>query len=282
MRLLMITNQTSPEGHAGFRETYERMGGIGASVRFVTPTATAFTQGHDASLAELMKAGQEDRRDVILVASPSTFSHDRGWVDRFLRCAGNPVVLYYEGDSWHRWAKPINASMGAWLTAADTVFAVAREPRTAFLRRRGAKQVRFIPDTYCHVIFANAETTDPLDNAAVCVDALVIGGGRARWGHVSRVPGAVQRARLVRRLQRQRDVSLALYGAGWSGRGARGILPYRDQATAIRHGLVAVNWDHFPNHESYASDRLPISLLAGRAHLTAAHPKCDWLPAEQA
>ena len=35
---------------------------------------------------------------------------------------------------------------------------------------------------------------------------------------------------------------------------------------------MSANWDNFPHHESYASDRLPISLLAGRVHITSMHP----------
>src|ERR1022692_2639749 len=224
----MISNQTSPQGHAGFRETYERMKQKGelASFRFVTPMVTAAAQGHDASLAELMRAGQEDRPDVILVASLNALGHDRDWIKHFLRCCGSPVVLYWDGDAWSRWAKPINDSRAAWLASADIVFATARALQITYLRRRGAQQVRFMPNTYCHVMFADAERMDPLDHVDCSYDAVMIGSGIARWGRISRVPGAVQRAHLVRRLQQQRDFRIAIYGAGWSGCGARGMLPY--------------------------------------------------------
>ena len=109
----------------------------------------------------------------------------------------------------------------------------------------------------------------------------MIGSRLARWGRVSRIPGAVQRAKLIRLLQRRADLRLALYGKGWSGRGVRGPVTYDRQTVVIRDGLMSVNWDHFPRHESYASDRLPISLLAGRVHVTTAHPRMNWLPGEQ-
>lgn len=57
-----------------------------------------------------------------------------------------------------------------------------------------------------------------------------------------------------------------------------GPLPFNEQTQAIRRGLVSANWDHFARHESYASNRLPISMIAGRVHVTTAHPKMDWLP----
>jgi len=45
---------------------------------------------------------------------------------------------------------------------------------------------------------------------------------------------------------------------------------------------MSVNWDHFPRHESYTSDRLPISLIAGRVHVTTRHDGYDWLPGKEA
>ncbi len=45
---------------------------------------------------------------------------------------------------------------------------------------------------------------------------------------------------------------------------------------------MSVNWDHFPRHESYASDRLPISMVAGRVHVTTGHPGFDWVPGHEA
>ena len=45
---------------------------------------------------------------------------------------------------------------------------------------------------------------------------------------------------------------------------------------------MSANWDHFPKHESYASDRLPVSMLAARPHVTTAHRGFEWLPGEEA
>lgn len=294
----MISNEVSselakwgaPDGHAGFRETYERMVRSGelASFRFVRPVATAATHGEEASRAELLREAETTRPDVVLVVTPKAFGHEQAWIKRLLRSCGEPVVLYLEHDPWHRWAKPITRSMRGWLEAADVVFTVARQPHIALFRRAGAQDVRFVPHTYCHVAFGGAEAADPL---SVIYDAVFIGSRFAHWGRVSRLPGAVQRAKMVRTLQRCHDLRVAVYGGGlgrggnqggWSGRGAKGVLPFDQQVSAIQEGLISVNWDHFPQHESYASDRLPISLLAGRVHVTTEHPRSDWLPGEDA
>ena len=143
--------------------------------------------------------------------------------------------------------------------------------------RAGARDVRFIPNTYCHVQFADAESADPREDGHIKYDAVLIGSRLAHFGLISRMPGAAGRASLVRRLERG-DRRLAVYGVGWKGKVAMSPVPYNRQIEAIREGLMSVNWDHFPRYESYASDRLPTSLLAGRVHVTTAHPGLEWLP----
>src|ERR1700733_295893 len=123
--------------------------------------------------------------------------------------------------------------MRAWHTVADGVFTVARQPQVGLLRQLGASDVRFIPQTYCHMQFADFETPKASDAATILYDAVVIGGGIAHFGMISRVPGASSRASLVRRLQRRKDLRLAVYGAGWRGRGSTGSLPYNMQVRAL-------------------------------------------------
>jgi hypothetical protein len=279
----MITNERTPGTEYGLRDEYENMqrhGEIGV-FRALSPAATAANAGAEAAARELYDAAAELHPNVVLVLSPSGLGHEPEWVQRYLESLGGPFVAYWEGDPWHRWGKPVTRSMRAWLAAADVVFSVAREPQFELLRRSGASDVRFIPHTYCHVQFADVEDRNPLDDAAVVHDAVLIGSRLAHFGLVSRVPGAAARASLVRRLQRRRDLRLAVYGSGWHGRGVRAPVPYNMQVRVIREGLMSVNWDHFPRHASYASDRLPISLLAGRVHITTSHPGLDWLPGRE-
>lgn len=278
----MISNQVSSRGHAGLRDGYNELVRLGKLTSFhsVTPVATARARGHEASLNELMRAGEESRPDVVLVTTPHAFHHELPWVRGLLERCGDPRVLYWEGDPWHRWAKPMNRSMRAWLTASDIVFTHAREPHFSMFRRAGAADIRFRPETYCHVQFRDAERTDPLADTPPLYHVAVIGSRLAHWGGLSRIPGAASRLRLVRSLQRLPEMRLALYGRGWSGRGAMGELPYTRQPQAIRECLVSANWDHFPGHENYISDRLPISMIAGRVHVTTAHPRSHWMPGE--
>ena len=284
IRLLMISNQVAATGYAGFQMAFSDMVDSGelASFAYITPSVTIAIGGHQASLTELRELGATHRPDVILVVTPHRFLHEPGWVKSFLRACGSPHVVYYEADPWGGVSKPVKPPMSAWLAVADVVFSVAREPHLSIFKARGAGDIRFIPHTYCHVAFSEGEEPPSTDNRALSYDAVLIGSRLARWGRVSRLPGAVDRARLVRRLQRQHDFRLAIYGRGWTGRGAKGVLPFDEQVGALRQGLLSVNWDHFPTYEDYASDRLAISMVSGRVHVTTAHPGFDWLPKEDA
>jgi hypothetical protein len=274
----MVTNERTSGTEYGLRDEYARMADQGEIESFtaIAPAAIETSSTKENAAAALRATAREAHPNVVLVLSPKALSLDSQWVRDWISSLGHPAVLYWEGDPWHRWAKPPTASMRGWLERADVVFAVAREPQARLLERAGAGHVRFIPHTYCHVQFADAERAD-LRAGQIRYDAVLVGSRLARFGLVSRVPGATGRASLVRRLKRS-DHRFVVYGAGWGANGNSSSVPYNRQIDAIRESLVSVNWDHFPRHQSYVSDRLPISLLAGRVHITTAHQGLDWLP----
>lgn len=270
----MLSNQITASGHAGFRQAFDELVAAGQLESFSFRAPRASSAAGDVVRRELLDAAAAARPDVLLVVSPNSHDHDPAFVERLLGACGSPTVIHCEADPWGGRAKPINAVMRAWLAAADVVFSVAREPQMDLLAAAGARDVRYIPHTYCQVAFAPTPGADSKSE----VDVVMIGSRYARWGRVSRLPGAVDRARLVRKLQASRELELAIYGSGWRGRGVRGPLDYEAQTAAIEAGSISVNWDHFPRYAAYASDRLPISLAAGRPHVTTAHPAHDWLP----
>lgn len=281
IRLLLITHELTPGDHAGFRDAFDllQLAEEIESFAAVAPAHTIARFGQDAAREELAAAARLHRPNVVLVTAPRDHEQDLEWVRSFVDTAGRPLLVFWEGDAFGRFTKPPSAGMHAWLAASDVVFSVAGEPQMKLFRRAGARDVRLIPNTYCHLTLREAEDVEPESDRPIDHDAVLIGSGLARWGRVSRMPGAVARADLVRRLQRS-DLRIAIYGPGWHGRGARGPLPWPSQVAAIRRSLTSVNWDHFPRHEDYFSNRLPIALLAGRVHVTTAHPTMRLLPPE--
>lgn len=268
----------------GLRDFFEKLTEEGelAAYDAAAPLYLQGKYGHEKSVSEILRLAAEIKPTVLLVTHPTLFGHDRDTIRRFMKAANDPVVLYLEGDAWGgRLMRPLSESMCAWLATADVVFTVSLGGQVDVLKKAGARDIRFAPQVFCHVMFAEA-VSGALPETPIKHDVVVIASNHGRIAGLSRMPGVRGRYRLARRLQRQRSLDLALYGAGWKGRGARGLLPFPDQITAIREGLMSANWDHYPHYEGFASDRLPVSMLAGRAHVTTHHSGLEWLPGPEA
>lgn len=268
IRLLMVTNERVEGTEYGFRDEFARLHreGVLADYRSIAPRADA-ADGKDW-YPEALRVIHEMRPNVLLVLSPGQHPFHSHQIRQMLEISV-PTVLYWEGDAWGR-GKPITTPMRRWAEHTDVLFTVSGALTLDSFGRSVPRSIRQVAQTYCHVQFAAVEDVPP-GLAAPADDVAMIGSSVARLGLVSRVPGGVQRARLVRRLQRL-DAGAAIYGHGWRGEGARGPVAYPDQIERLRAARISVNWDHFPRHVHYVSDRLPISLLAGRVHVTTRHP----------
>jgi len=268
IRLLLITNELTAGAEYGFRDEFDRLwrDGLIDSYSAIAPRALA-AQGADwmVDLHGMLRAQQPN---VVLVLSPSAFALNRSTANAIAECGAH--LLYWEGDAWGR-GKPMTAAMRSWAERSDVVFSVAGSPQTDEFIRLGARSARVILQTYCHVQFKEFEDCAPEDSLP-SDDIAMIASSTARFGLISRVAGGTARVRAVRHLSRLRDLRMSVYGYRWNGAYARGPVAYGAQVGTIRRARISVNWDHFPSHANYSSDRLPISLLAGRVHVTTRHP----------
>lgn len=283
-RLLMITNEM-PGGTAyGFRAELQRLLDSG-SLEGYEAVAPGMLAHEGLSWTEvvthLADAATRLQPTIVLVLSPKASPWRQDDVDRVLRPVPHATVAYWEGDPWGRRNLP-NSSMVPWLRTATQVFTTALGEQYDTLRSAGAQHVRFVPNTYCHVQFADAETswTPPTPEEGRRV--VMIGNRAGRIPGISSVPGARARWRMVSLASRRFGDEFRVYGRGWRVPSSVGTVAYAEQPGAIRSGGLSVNWDHYPGHVAYSSDRLPISLVAGRPHVTTRHPEMVWLPREEA
>jgi hypothetical protein len=281
-RVLMITNEVHGPDAYGFRDELEHLHGAGVldAYEAVAPNSLA----HDGlswagAVSRVVELARRLEPTVILVLSPKAGQWSTGDVARLLRTAASASVSYWEGDPWGRRNRP-NSPMRPWLRAADQVFTTALGEQYDTLRAAGARRVRFVPNTYCHVRFADAERSWEAPVPEVERRVVMVASRAGRISGISTVPGARQRWHLVRMASRRFGDDFRVYGRGWTGRSAFGFVPYAQQVAVIRSGGLSVNWDHYPRHAMYSSDRLPTALVAGRPHVTTKHPGMDWLPSE--
>ena len=285
-RVLMVTNEPVTGSEAGFRDALDRLLAAGEISAWAAAEPRAWLQQGTAWSAVVARTAEVARAlgpDVVLVLSPGSCPWQPDDVSTLLAAAGPGAdVLYWEGDPWGG-RKPVNAAMDAWAARARTVFSVARGSQARRLVRGGVDDVRLVLQTYCQVQYRDALTWSAArePDGDDRVDVLCIANSAVRrWWIPPGIPGAWQRRRVVADLQREPSIAFGVHGRGWSGPTALGTLPYDQQVSAMRRSLVTVNWDHFPTLPSYSSDRLPISMLAGRVHVTTRHPATPWLPGE--
>jgi hypothetical protein len=278
LRVLVLTNEEKDGDHPGHRDAFavlERDRSI-EMFTWAAPKMIAKSKGPEGALHELVEIVEGTKPNVVVALAMHGFPFEQAWFDAVRASAGSPVFLYVEQDAWGRWTKPVPSETRLWWRESDVVFSVAMGAQRRLIEELGGRDVRHTVNTYDQVKFANEESVPPPTHGDV-QDVVIIGN---RWGnpYFSRLPGARQRAKLVRDLQRDETIPLAVYGHNWTGRGTRGPIAHDDQAGTARTGLVTVNWDHFPKHAGYSSNRLSVHLLAGRAHVTTLHPHGEWLP----
>ena len=278
LRVLLLTNEERST-HPGQRDGFGRLEKDGSIESFAvaSPKMIAKSKGEPGALGEILDIIRAKRPNVIVQLTPSGFPFTEDWFQAVGATPSRPLLLFWEGDAWSRWSKPVHPATRISWRAADVVFTVAVGKQRRLIESLGARDVRFVPNTYDHVMYGEEEANEPPTRGDYS-EVVVIANW---WGNryfISRLPGARQRFRFVRALQKDARIPLALYGKNWTGRGVRGPALYDKQAAVARSALITAGWDHFPDYAASSSNRLPVHLLAGRAHVTTLHPSSEWLP----
>lgn len=283
-RLLVITNEVRTRTEFGFRAEFEALLAAGSldAYQAVAPGLLARDGVPWPDVVSSVAAvAAEVQPTVVLVLSPKASPWTQDDVARVLGPVPEARVAYWEGDPWGRRHRP-TPSMVPWLRTATQVFTTGLGEQYDTLRAAGAQHVRFVPNTYCHVQFADAEAVwhapVPEDRRRV----VMVGNRAGRIPGVSTVPGARARWRMVTMASRRFGADFRVHGRGWHVASSAGPVAYAAQAGALRAAGLSLNWDHYPGHVAYTSDRLPISLVSGRPHVTTRHPEMRWLPGAEA
>lgn len=278
-RVLLITNEDSPGDAVGQIDAYRQLVETGEiavldQVSHRTPGASTADQTYRTVL-DRVQGGQHD---VVVIWSPSEFPSTSTQFSQLEDALGSRLLLYFEGDAWGR-GKAITQQMRWWCQRADIVFSVGGSSLASLYVGAGAKRVVHTLHTYCHVKCSSAEAHAPLPVTGSGV--VVIGSNLPKVPYLTGLPGSAGRRALARRLRHDPHVTLSLFGPGWPKSWSVGQLPFARQTQELRKGRVSANWDHYPQIPDYGSDRMAISLIAGRPHVTTRHPGGEWLPGEE-
>ena len=210
--------------------------------------------------------------DILVIWSPKNFPETRDKFEELIdKLRGRPIY-YWEGDPWSSTGiKSWTEQMKWWAQESKLIFSVAKEPHTTMFRSTSDAKIVFIPQTYCHIQFREAELTQPL-SLVQSKSVVMIGSQTAKIPFVYGTPGSGIRFLTGISLKLMLGRDFQLFGNNWPRGFSAGKVDYAQQANLIRKFSMSANWDNFIHHESYVSDRLPISLIAGRVHITSSHP----------
>ncbi|TKA11620.1 glycosyltransferase family protein [Actinacidiphila oryziradicis] len=260
-----------------FARAFARLAADGLLVHVpVAAQALLRETDRETALHIMRRTARKVAPDLVFVQSPHGFPWTAEVVGALLGDIGSPPVVYWEGDAWGG-RKQLNASSAAWLSHADHVFSVAIGEQAALLGRYARAAVRYVPNVLpSHLMDADGESVPEPGQATL--DVALIGSCYVRFGILERVDGAGERHRLTRRLCSLPNCRVALYGHGWRGPAAQGPVAYNRQPAALRNARISVGWDHYRRYTGYFSDRLPISMYAGRVHVSSRPPEAAWLP----
>lgn len=267
-RVLVIANETQEQPQRSTRRALAALVSLG-----VIDAASVFSlrmrvkaTGTDAALRALLARIDEFDPTIVVAYHPAaTGFYGDHW--RAAREATGAYFLYYEGDPYARVRHSLPQEARALARVADEVVTVGSGVFADNFRRADARRVTWSPSRYNP---ASVTTTPPLTRRST--DIVMIANRSSSRLPTRTIPGARQRIEFVRLMERRFGSRFAIYGAGWTGPAARGVLPFWEQSAAIADSWLTVNWDHFPHEPHYFSNRLPISLASSSVHLTGLHP----------
>lgn len=277
IRLLYLPNEQLPGlEQIGPRRAFEAMAARGELAAYeVYSFLHEYRSGRLAAVVrdELLERVRDMRPDVLLWQHVSEFPVDGEYLGRLKAASPGMVLVYHEGDVYGRRANRPSPAIRAFAAQAQVIATVGLGPVAQMFRAAGARCVLYTP----HCAEAQRFDTPWTPTLRRRLDVVLIGNRLPGLTRRLRLPGNVERENLVRRLERLLGPRLAVYGANWSGPCARGRAPFERQETLLREAWLGLNWDNFRGIPYYFSDRLPIGLLSGVAHLTSYQPGYEHL-----
>lgn len=275
-KILLVTNEAElGVGAPGVHDVFQSL----ATERSITVEAKSSwrpQQGESPQSAaqRLTNLFASTNYDFAFVISPRAAVLPADSLGQILSGLRGRKMIIWEGDPVSLWPK--KAEYREWIAASSVVFSQYGSPQPEWFQSLGATAVFHVPATYCHVQFAEIERRPPSTTHEA--EAVMIASNNRRASAFKSVPGARERYRLASRMGRELGHSFKLYGRNWPARMSAGAVGFSEQGTVIRTAALSVNSDNTPSYSDSSSNRLPISMLAGRVHVTSSHPGMRWAP----
>lgn len=226
-------------------------------------------------LDKLISIIEQTRPDIILWQHIGNFIIPIDLIESIQRIIGyRPVIGYHEGDVYDRITKPLPKNVLNFASRSDVVFLVGLGQYADMFIKAGCKQVVYTPSCADEVRFGKPWA--PTSKRKY--DVIMIGNNVKSKIPFKNMPGSKSRVNIVKRLEKLLGSRFGVFGHGWEGlASAHGPIPYDKQEELLRESWLSIGMDHFNTIPYYFSDRLPIALLSGVAHVCSRQPSLETL-----
>lgn len=272
LRFFYVPNEGVEGGQVGPRKAFRLLheaGVFSAYEAYSYLVARDRLGDHEAAKADFIAAATAFQPDVIYVQHLNrTYPVDREFVRKLKAIASRPKFVWHDPDPYGKYINRVDATMKAAVAESDMAVVKGLGYFSDILRAAGARRILFAPESFDDERFGTpwvpARTRE--------LDAVMISNlhclKRIPFLHM---PGGHTRKMTARRFHRAYGDRFAVFGGGQGWQGApfcRGPIAYDQQENTIRRAWISLNWSQFDDIPMYFSDRLPISLAAGVAHIT--------------
>lgn len=261
MRALIILNENPLGSHPDVYEAFELLVQEGLLSGYdVVPFLHLRADGQTdhAIVQSIVAAANGGGHGLIIWMHTGSLHVDDASMERIRSAPSRPKMVYWEGDSYHPFYKPMPRAMTHIMRSCAQVYVPCGGPMIRSMRAAGVKHIRYAPSCASGTRFPHVWSA----RGAHEHDIVVVGNRVSSRVPFKTMPGARRRRILVDALVRRYGQRVAVYGNGWTGPNAMGPLPFDEQQRVYRSSLLSVG----VNNSTYPyvfSNRLPIALACG-------------------
>lgn len=270
MRALIVLNEHPLGSHPDVYEAFDALTDEGVLSGYdVIPYLTLRSSGvSEREIGRLVAdAVRNDGHDLVIWMHTGTLEMAPSVLEGVLSAPHRPRMVYWEGDSYHPFRKPLPKQALAIMRRCHEVFVPCGGPMLKTMASAGVKSVRYAPSCASGTRFPHTWRAEEAHE----FDIVVVGNKVSSRIPFKTMPGARYRARIVDRLMKRYGSRVAVFGSGWHGPSAQGPCSFDEQVAVYRSSLMTVG----VNNSTYPyvfSNRLPVSLACGIPMLYRANP----------
>ena len=272
LRFFYVPNEMVEGDQVGPRKAFGLLhaeGVFSAYMAYSYLVERARADSQSQAMERLHAAIEAFQPDVIYMQHLNgSYPVDGAYIRRLKSVASRPRFVWHDPDPYGRFIKPIDPVMKAVLAETDLAVVKGLGYFSAAVRRAGARRILFAPESFDDERFSHGGAPSMKRS----LDAVMIANlhclKRIPWLFM---PGGRSRKTTARLLHKAYGERFAVFGGGQGWRSeacCRGPIAFDRQEEVVRSAWISVNWSQFDDIPFYFSDRLPISLAAGVAHIT--------------